>query len=159
MGSTTSIITSRILTVILCPQRICRALSFYDTAARTPVIHVAFSNFIISVDILLPPNNVAATVLTCHLQSLIEHAKYYTGEMKLDTGLADPESTTWPERVRLTTTDFKDFYTTRGQILHGSEEERYKTRVSKQQVKKARQIAHNAIRAYAHLGARLSMEK
>ena len=132
-------------------KRICRALSFYDTAAQTSIIHVAFSNFIISVDILLPPKNVAATVLTGHLQSLIEHAKYYTGEMQLDTELADPESTTWPERVRLTTTDFRDFYTTRGQILHGNEEERYKTRVSKLQVKKARQIAHNAIRAYAYL--------
>ena len=132
-------------------QRICRALSFYDTAAQTSVIHVAFSNFIISVDILLPPKNVPATVLTGYLGSLIEHGKFYTGEMNLDAELADQESTPWPERVRLTTADFKDFYTTRGQILHGNEEESYKTKISKLQVKKARQIAHNAIRAYAYL--------
>ena len=132
-------------------QRICRALSFYDMAAQTSVIDVAFSNFIISVDILLPPKTVAATVLTGHLKSLIAHVKYYLGEMNLNEELADPESTKWPERVNLTTADFKDFYTTRGQILHGNEEERYKTKISKLRVKKARQIAHNAIRAYANL--------
>ena len=132
-------------------QRICRALSFYDSAAQSSIGQVVFSNSVISIDILLPAKKIAAPVLTCYLGSLIEHGKFYTGEMNLDAELADPESTTWPERVRLTTADFRDFYTTRGQILHGSEEERYKTRVSKLQVKKARQIAHNAIRAYAYL--------
>ena len=132
-------------------KRICLALSFYDTAAQTSISQVAFSNFVISIDILLPAKKVAAPVLTGYLGSLIEHAKYYVGEMNLNEESADPESTTWPELVRLTTADFRDFYTTRGQILHGGEEERYKTRVSKLQVKKARQIAHNAIRAYAYL--------
>ena len=132
-------------------KRICRALSFYDAASKTPDIQFAFSNFIISIDILLPPQNVPATVLTGHLKSLIGHAKYYVGKMNLNEELDDPKSTSWPERVDLTTVDFKDFYTTRGQILHGNKEERYKTKISKLQVKKARQIAHNAIRAYAYL--------
>jgi len=132
-------------------QRICRALSFYDTAAQTSIGQIAFGNFVISIDILLPAKSVAATVLTGYLGTLIEHGKFYTGEMNLDAELADPELTKWSERVRLTTADFKDFYATRGQILHGNEEQRYKTRISKLQVKKARQIAHNAIRAYAYL--------
>ena len=132
-------------------KRICRALSFYDAASKTPDIQFAFSNFIISIDILLPPQNVSATVLTDHLNSLIEHAKFYVGKMILNEELEDPESTSWPERVDLTTLDFRDFYTTRGQILHGNEEKSYKTKISKLQLKKARQIAHNAIRAYAHL--------
>ena len=132
-------------------QRICRALSFYDAAAQSPIAQFAFGNFVISIDILLPANSVRGPILTNYLGSLIEHGKFYTGEMILDAELTNPEQTEWPERVRLATADFKDFYTTRGQILHGSSEERYKTRVSSQQVKKARQIAHNAIRAYAYL--------
>lgn len=132
-------------------QRICRALSFYDAAAQSPIGQFAFGNFVISVDILLPAKNVAAPKLTGFLGSMIEHGRVYTGEMSLDTELEDPESTTWQERVRLTIADFEDFYKTRGQILHGNEEDRYKIRISKFQVKKARQIAHNAIRAYAYL--------
>ncbi len=132
-------------------QRICRALSFFDTAAQTSNGQVAFSNFIVSIDILLPAKNVAAPKLTGFLGLMIEHGRVYTGEMSLDTELEDPESTTWQERVRLTIADFEDFYKTRGQILHGNEEDRYKIRISKFQVKKARQIAHNAIRAYAYL--------
>lgn len=139
-------------------QRICRAISFYDTAAQTSIGQIAFSNFVISIDILLPAKSVAATVLTGYLGTLIEHGKFYMGEMNLDAELADPELTKWPERVRLTTADFKDFYATRGQILHGSEEQRYKTRISKLQVKKARQIAHNAIRAYAQLARAFQWE-
>lgn len=139
-------------------QRICRALSFYDTAAQTSIGQIAFSNFVISIDILFPAKSVAATVLTGCLGTLIEHGKFYTGEMNLDAELADPELTKWSERVRLTTADFRDFYATRGQILHGNEEQRYKTRISKLQVKKARQIAHNAIRAYAHLARAFQWE-
>lgn len=132
-------------------QRISRALGFYDTAAQTSIGQVAFSNFVVSIDILLPAKNAKFTVLTGYLRSLVEHGRFYTGEMNLDAELADPELTKWPERVRLTTADFRDFYTTRGQILHGNEEERYKTKISNVQLKKARQIAHNAIRAYAYL--------
>ena len=138
-------------------KRICRALSFYDTAAQTSIIQVAFSNFVISVDILLPPKKAKATVLTGYLKSLIEHTKYYVGKMNLNEELAVPESTQWPERVHLTTVDFKDFYKTRGQILHGNDEKHFP--ISKLQVKKARQIAHNAIRAYAYLARTFQWQK
>lgn len=139
-------------------ERICRALSFYDTAAQTSFGQIAFGNFVISIDILLPAKSAAAAVLTGYLATLIRHGMFYTGEMNLDVELRDPELTKWSERVRLTTADFKDFYTTRGQILHGNEEERYKTKISKLQLKKARQIAHNAIRAYAYMARELNWE-
>ena len=139
-------------------KRIVRALTFYDTASQSSDYQVAFSNFIISVDILLPAKNVSRSVLTGFLKSLIEHGKFYTGEMRLSDDLGDPETTPWPERVRLTTEDFEDFYRTRGQILHGNEEERYKVKISKLKVKKARQIAHNAIRAYAYLARSLNWQ-
>ena len=128
-------------------QRICRALSFYDAATQTADVDVAFSNLIISVDILLPGANKAK--LTLGLKTLIEHAKHYTGEMNLNETSADPESTCWPERVQLTTLNFENFYRIRNDIVHGNQQCRISFTVK--DLKKARQIAHNALRAYAYL--------
>ena len=128
-------------------KRICRALSFYDNATLTFDVDVAFSNLIISVDILLPADN--KVKLTLNLKTLIEHAKHYTGEMNLNEELADSESTCWPERVQLTTIDFENFYRFRSDIVHGNQQ--YSYSFTDKDLKKARQIAHNAIRAYAYL--------
>ena len=139
-------------------ERICRSLGFYDTAAQSSVAQFAFSNFVISIDILLPSEKVKKCVFTGYLNSLIEHGKLYTGNKPRDNTLVTPETTSRQERERLTTADFREFYTTRGQILHGSKENKYKTSISKSQVMKARQIAHNAIRAYAYLARAFGWE-
>ena len=128
-------------------KRICQALSFYDNATLTSDVDVAFSNFIISVDILLPAEN--KVKLTLCLKMLIEHANHYTGKMNLNEDLADPKSTCWPERVQFTTIDFENFYRIRTDIVHGNQ--KYSISFTDKDVKKARQIAHNAIRAYAYL--------
>ena len=128
-------------------KRICLALSFYDNATLTSDVDVAFSNLIISVDILLPADN--KVKLTLYLKTLIEHAKYYTGEMNLNEELADPGSTCWPERVQFTTIDFENFYRIRTDIVHGNQQ--YSISFTDKDLEKARQIAHNAIRAYAYL--------
>ena len=73
--------------------------SAFTTRQRSPIGQFAFSNFVISIDILLPAKNAAASVLTSYLGTLIEHGRCYTGEMNLDAELADPELTNWSERV------------------------------------------------------------
>ena len=103
-------------------KRICQALSFYDNATLTSDVDVAFSNFIISVDILLPADS--KVKLTLCLKMLIEHANHYTGKMNLNEDLADPESTCWPERVQFTTIDFESFYRIRNDLVHGNQQYR-----------------------------------
>jgi len=128
-------------------KRICRSLSFYDNATLTSDVDVAYSNLIISIDILLPADN--KVKLTLYLKTLIEHAKYYTGKMNLNEELADPKSTCWPERVQLTTVDFENSYRIRNDLVHGNQQ--YSYSFTDKDLEKARQIAQNTIRTYAHL--------
>lgn len=125
-------------------RRFCRAFKYYDVASQISDADVALANFVISVDILLPSGN--AEELTSYLISLIENGELYEGTMKLNE--TDPESTEWPERVRLTVSDYKEYYIIRDKVVHGNT---MGSIVSDLQVKKARQIAKNAIRAFAKL--------
>ena len=128
-------------------QRIVRALNFYDTATLAINNDVCFGSFVISVDILMPPGR--AIELTGNLETLIKHAKYYVGKMTSGDQLGDGESAAWSELVRLTTVDFKRYYIARGKILHGNLQSSYS--LSDADLKHVREIAHNAIRAYAYL--------
>lgn len=130
----------------LVSRRFCRAFKYYDIASQTSDADVAVANFTICVDILLPSGK--ADELTNYLISLIENGNVYGGEMTLDEQLSDPDKTGWPECVRLTVSDYKAFYIIRNKVVHGNT---LNDIVSDMQVKKARQIANNAIRAYAKL--------
>jgi len=130
----------------LVSRRFCRAFEFYDIASKASDTDVALTNFIISVDILLPSGN--AKELTKYLISLIENGDLYEGKMELNEQLTDPDKTRWPDRVRLTLSDYKAFYIIRDKVVHGNTMNGI---VSDVQVKKSRQIAKNAIRAYARL--------
>ncbi len=127
-------------------QRFCRAFKYYEIASLLSDADVALANFTICVDILLPSGN--AKELTKYLISLIENGDLYEGKMTLDEQLSDPDKTGWPERVRLTVSDYKAFYIIRDKVVHGNT---MSDIVSDMQVKKSRQIAKNAIRAYAKL--------
>ena len=130
----------------LVSRRFCRAFKYYDIASQTSDADVALANFIICVDILLPSGN--AKELTKHLISLIEKGGLYEGIMTLNEQLSDPDETGWPERVKLTVSDYKVFYLIRNKVVHGNS---MSGSVSDIQLKKSRQIAKNAIRAYAKL--------
>ena len=130
----------------LLSRRFCRAFNFYDIASRTSDDYIALTNFTICVDILLPSGK--RRELRDYLISLIEMGDLYVGKMTLDQQLSDPGKTEWPERVRLTVSDYKAFYLIRNKVVHGNT---MTSIISDMQVKKARQIAHNAIRAYAKL--------
>ena len=127
-------------------RRFCRAFNFYDIATRISDADVALTNFAICVDILLPPGK--GWELTDCLISLIDKGGIYGGKMTLNEQLPDPAETKWQERVKLTVSDYKAFYIVRNMVVHGNT---MKDSASDMQVKKARQIAHNAIRAYAKL--------
>ena len=130
----------------LVSRRFCRAFKFYDIASQTSDADVALANFTISVDILLPSGK--GWELTSYLISLIEKGGLYEGKMTLNKQLSDPNKTGWPERVKLTVSDYKAFYLIRNKVVHGNTMSGF---VSDMQVKKSRQIAKNAIRAYAKL--------
>lgn len=132
--------------------RFCRAFKFYDIASQTSDADVALANFTICVDILLPKGKrrkqSKAEKLTSYLVSLIEKGGLYEGKMTLNEQLSNPDKTGWPERVRLTVSNYKDFYIIRNKVVHGNT---MNSDVSVTQVNKSRQIAKNAIRAYAYL--------
>ena len=127
-------------------RRFCRAFKYYDIASQTSDADVALANYAISVDILLPSGN--ARELTSYLMSLIDKGGIYEGKMTLNQDLSDPDSTEWTERVKFTVRDYKEFYIIRDKVVHGNT---MSDIVSDMQVKKSRQIAKNAIRAYARL--------
>ncbi len=130
----------------LVSRRFCRSFKYYDIASQISDADVALANFIISVDILLPSGT--AEELTSYLSSLIEKGNQYEGKMTLNEQLTNPDKTTWPERVRLTVSDYKEFYIIRDKVVHGNT---MSDAIPDIQVKKSRQIAKNAIRAFAEL--------
>ena len=130
----------------LVSRRFCRAFEFYDIASKASDADVALANFTICVDILLPKGK--AKELTSYLVSLIENGGLYEGKMTLNEQLSDPDKTGWPELVRLTVSDYKAFYIIRNKVVHGNT---MSGTHSDMHLKKSRQIAKNAIRAYAKL--------
>lgn len=130
----------------LVSSRFCWAIEYYDIASQTSDAFVALANYAICVDILLPSGN--AKELTKYLIYLIEHGGLYEGKMTLNEQLTEPKKTGWPELVRLTVSDYRNFYIIRDMVVHGNT---ISTVVSKKQLKKARQLAKNAILAYAKL--------
>lgn len=127
-------------------RRFCRAFKYYDIASQTSDADVALTNFTICVDMLLPKGK--ARELTEYLISLIVNGDLYEGKMTLNDQFLDPEKTGWPERIRLTVRDYKEYYIIRNKVVHGNT---MSDIVSDMHVKKSRQIASNAIRAYAKL--------
>ena len=130
----------------LVSRRFCRAFKYYDVASQTSDADVALANFVVCVDILLPSGK--AYELTNFLISLIEKGNVYVPKITLDEQLSDADKTELRERVSLTVSDYKAFYIIRDKVVHGNT---MNDNVSDMQVKKARQIANNAIRAYAKL--------
>ena len=137
----------------LVSRRFCRAFKYYDIASQTSDADVALANFIICVDILLPSGK--AEELTSYLISLIDKGNLYEGKMTLDEQLSNPDKTEWPERVSLSVSDYKAFYIIRDKVVHGNT---MSDAISDMQVKKSRQIAKNAICAYAKLSRAFQWE-
>lgn len=127
-------------------KRVSRALNFFDVAKQTFNNDVAISNYVISLDSLLPSGK-NKEELTRYIKILIEHENIYVGTMKNNGNITEREH--WSNAVHLTTKDYKKYYRIRSLILHGND--LTYIRFSDAEVNNALQIAHNTIRAYAHI--------
>ncbi len=131
-------------------SRVRKALALYDSGTRSTTNWEALYHYVVSIDVAIPTSGKGDN-LKKDLETLVQHGNHYVGEMKKDESLSEPETTTWS--IELTVKPFKRFYKLRGMILHGNE--MGEGEISDDDVKDARELAHNAVRLIAKLAREL----
>ena len=128
--------------------RVRKALALYDSGTRSTTNWEALYHYVVSIDVAIPTSG-KGDDLKKDLGTLVQHGDHYVGVMKKDENSSKPEITNWDEIVKRTTDPFADFYMLRNKILHGNEMS--EDAISDDDVKDARELAHNAVRLIAKL--------
>lgn len=136
-------------------SRVRKALALYDSGTRSTTNWEALYHYVVSIDVAIPTSG-KGDDLKKDLETLVQHGDHYVGVMKKDENSSKPEITNWDEIVKRTTDPFADFYMLRNKILHGNEMS--EDAISDDDVKDARELAHNAVRLIAKLTRELKWE-
>lgn len=127
--------------------RICRSLSYYDSASRSLYKDVALGNYVICVDILLPPGK--SDKLAESLKRLLFYGLRSIYKDKHNGTDSDSKEYSWQSLCRQISIDFKKFYVMRDKIVHGHPGNNYD--IKERDVGQIRHIAQLSIHAYSYL--------
>ena len=132
-------------------SRVRKALALYDSGTRSTTNWEALYHYVVSINIAIPTSEDRSDKLKKDLEKLVQHGNHYVGVMKKDENSSD-----WAEIVERTAEPFVDFYILRDKISHGNEMS--EDAISDDDVKDARELAHNAVRLIAKLTRELKWE-
>ncbi len=134
-------------------SRVQRAITLYDNGTRVTTNWEALYHYVVSINVAIPTSLSNRDKLRKDLETLIKYGRGYVGTKNEDENQSEPEIITWNEMVKRTAEPFAKFYTLRSKILHGNEMS--EDEISDDDVKDARELAHNAVRLIAKLAREL----